>query len=266
VRANQLRDISQISNLTHLNYLAISGNDITDAITIGTLTGLTYLWCDNNRITDISPISGLTSMVNLNVANNGLASIEALRGMTHLAAVVLDSNHVYDLSPLSGKVTIQDLSARFNTLSDISPLSDLTGLFALDVGDNLLLSDITAIGTMTALGIMVTDSCRITVLPRGLADLRNLRYLNIRQNGIQDIQVVVQNAINGGIGHDTSDHGYWFLVHGNPLNTVSQDTYLHDLHDRNVNVDDLTPGPSPEITAPPRNPLAEVRRGRVLTY
>jgi hypothetical protein len=109
-----LIDASFVQDLTHLEKVDLSHNQITDTIifekmrdlrklnlnnnkvcnirTLGTLTHITELNLNNNRIEDVSPLQNLSKLQSLKLQNNKITSIEVLKGFDQLTTLDISEN------------------------------------------------------------------------------------------------------------------------------------------------------------------------------
>lgn len=123
-----IRELSEMKNLTKLN---LRSNDITDITTLAELTNLTELWLDSNNITDISPLAELTNLKQLYLDYNNISDISSLAELTNLKRLYLNNNNISDISPLAGLANLGLLNLTSNNIADISPLASLKSLKSL---------------------------------------------------------------------------------------------------------------------------------------
>lgn len=140
-----------LANLTNLEALWFSGNNITDISVVAGLTNLTDLRLSHNNVTDISAVSGLTSLTSLGLGNNNISDISALANLTNLTTLVLDRNNISDVSVLKGLTNITKLMLHDNDISDVSVLANLTNLTTLWLYNNYI-TDISPLIANTGLG------------------------------------------------------------------------------------------------------------------
>ena len=100
---NKIVDISPLTNLTQLWWVALNGNQISIIPNFSKLDKLEELNLGGNLINDISPLDNLLEIVKL----------------------VLDQNSINDISSLS-EIKISYLSLPENQIADISPLTQNT--------------------------------------------------------------------------------------------------------------------------------------------
>ena len=94
--------------------------------------------------------------------------------------------HIQDLTGLEFAINLEELHLAHNQISDVSPLKDLTKLIVLDLHNNFLISDVTALSALTNLthlslwGNQVSD-------PYPLSTLINLTYLSFENNRVSNV-------------------------------------------------------------------------------
>lgn len=255
---NQIKDISSLANLKNLRVIYLCNNLIQDIFPLETLEKIgedspermeqegmwIYLDLRNNWISDISPLVNnpyIGKGDGINLRGNPLnedaydVHIPALRergvgvifdpkpsgkitlspGDVNKVVTFADKNleaEIRKALTISERPTYRGDAARLKGLmapeKDINVLSGIEhciGLGTLGLENNYGISDITP-----------------------LANLNNLKWLNLKNNRISDISPLVNNL---GIGEgDTVD------LRGNPLNEEAYDVHIPELQRRGVNV------------------------------
>jgi len=179
-----ITDISFLSNLTSLQSLDLSYNQIPDISFLSNLTGLQTLKLRNNQISDISFLSNLTRLQTLYLCDNEISDFSSLSNLTGLKDLSLFYNKISDISFLSNLKELKSLNLSTNKISDISFLSNLTGLQELDLCSNQI-SDITVLGKLDKLQTLSLNGNQIFNI-RFLGNLIGLQYLNLGYNQISD--------------------------------------------------------------------------------
>ena len=174
-------------------------------ITVADMAWLTELDATNSNIRDLTGLEAATNLIWLWLGNNYISDISPLAGLTKLTQLELDNNFISNISPLARLTRLIYLNLLNNAISDISTVARLTNLTILDLGNNFI-SNISAIA--------------------GLTDLAELWIDN---NSISDLWFLVANT--GLRGGDEVD------VRGNPLSTLSFNTYIPTLQSRGVVVE-----------------------------
>ncbi|HAB8811427.1 TPA_asm: internalin [Listeria monocytogenes] len=136
-----------IATLTGAKYLHNIGSlsseangTLSDLSELSGLKTLFYLAFEGNNITDISPISGLTALINLNLSNNNIKDFSPISNLPKLDALYLANTGMTnsDLSAISGETSITQLNLNENHISDISSLSGLTKLILIHVSSQTI--------------------------------------------------------------------------------------------------------------------------------
>jgi hypothetical protein len=78
--------------LTQLNFLRLSGNQLTSLTLPAGLTNLSSLFLRSNQLTNLTLPSDLTRLIQIDVRGNQLGSLTLPPDMTSLSTLVLDGN------------------------------------------------------------------------------------------------------------------------------------------------------------------------------
>ena len=111
----------------------MGANDISDLTPLSDLTALTSLDLRSNDISDLTPLSDLTALTNLDIRGNDISDLAPLAGPTALTRLNLSGNNVSDLTPLVGMTALTELWLTYNNVSDLAPLGANDGLGAGDL-------------------------------------------------------------------------------------------------------------------------------------
>ncbi len=132
---NPIEDISPLRSLMQLTHLGLGATNLSDPdlSLLSELTSLRYLALWDNQISDLSPLASLTSLVGLDLGGNQISDVSPLSELTDLVELSLGDNQISDVSPLATLIALQELSLANNPLSDLRPLSNLTNLEVLDI-------------------------------------------------------------------------------------------------------------------------------------
>lgn len=229
---NKITDLSPLSSLTKLQSLSLDQNyGIADVSPLANLTELRKLNLQDNNIKDVSPLRSLTKLRTLVLLNNPIRDISSLADLQDLTdfwieyperkglrlegvSVISKFKNLYllwissydlrDISFVSPLIGLQYLRASFCNVGDISPLANCTGLLRLYLDSNNI-TDVTA-----------------------LEGLKELNVLDLRYNKITNIEPLVKND---GLGL-----GDAIGLAGNPLDSVSVNTYIAVLRNRGATI------------------------------
>lgn len=161
-----VKSLSDLKNLTNLEYLDLQNLKLANIAPLGSLTNLRVLYLQRNVISDISP----------------------LKKLTRLQILSLNGNRITDIRPLAGLKQLQKLYIRENRLTSITALSGLVNLTSLQLGMNNI-SDVGALAGMKNLQILSLDVNKLAGV-KGLSGMYNLKSLNLSSNKITDIQAL----------------------------------------------------------------------------
>jgi hypothetical protein len=224
--ANQISDISPLKDLKKIRTISIFNNKISDISYLREMFQLEGLSIGENLISDISPLRELKNLEHLNLSVNDLNDISALKNLVNLKDLDLSSCNLTDISQLSGLTNIQQIILDDNAVFDIKPLAFLVNIEYLSLSDNDI-EDISPLSAMPRLRIFRIVGNRL----RDISSLRylpELNYLYLSDNLIADIYPLFMNQ--GIAAYDYVD------LMRNELNSVSVNSYIPALLDREVNV------------------------------
>ncbi|MEM8638227.1 MAG: leucine-rich repeat domain-containing protein [Cyanobacteria bacterium P01_G01_bin.54] len=132
LRSRHLEALEPLASLSHLRFLGLSDNKITDISPLAMLTDLEVLWLHENQIQDLSPLSNLVKLELLDLALNEIVDIRPLSGLTQLVQLSLFGNTIENDVPLATLTNLKVLnleSSGITSLDAVSNLSNLTQLY-----------------------------------------------------------------------------------------------------------------------------------------
>ena len=121
---NQIRDLTPLKGLTHLQYLELSNNQVAKR-TLAGLTSLTSLYLTGNKVSDIGPLGTLTKLWSLYLGHNQIKDIAALAKVTKISTLELKENQISDLTPLKKQTELMLLLVERNKITDLTPLTEM---------------------------------------------------------------------------------------------------------------------------------------------
>jgi internalin A len=234
--------------LSTIEVLDATGQDIADLRGIGHLKNLRSLNLEDNRIDDVAPLANLHQLQYLSLRNNGITCLDAIH-FAELADLPLEGlslrhnvirhgdgsqTRLRDISHLSGFLQLNFLELRDNHIVDASPLAMLTDLVVLDISQNPLSDSHGAflknLKCLEELNLRETGLASLDFLE----GMRNLRYLNIHSNpeikniapleNVSKLEVLIMANIP--VGDD--------------LGALNHLQRMHRLNIRNCKIQDLT--------------------------
>ncbi|KFU84151.1 Leucine-rich repeat-containing protein 23, partial [Chaetura pelagica] len=163
---NKLKDLSPLSNLTHLLWLKVDGNLLTSAC-MQELPYLQIISFSQNRIKDLEGITH-PRLVNLSLQGN---KIKTVLGLSHgqllsLQILELRGNRIENTAGLS-LPKLENLYLAQNVIRSLEGLEGLEQLTTLHLRDN-----------------------QLETLDGFCSGMKCLRYLNLRNNKISSLQEV----------------------------------------------------------------------------
>ncbi|MFD2523287.1 leucine-rich repeat domain-containing protein, partial [Emticicia soli] len=177
-------DISFLQNLTQLQSLDLSDNQIQDISFLQNLTQLQALDLSYTKIQDISFLQNLTQLQSLNLSANQIQDYSFLQNLTQLQALYLSDNQIQDYSFLQNLTQLQSLDLSYTKIQDYSFLQNLTQLKSLNLRDNQI-QDISFLQNLTQLQALYLNANQIQDYSF-LQNLTQLQALYLSSNQIQD--------------------------------------------------------------------------------
>ena len=193
-----ISDYSDLSKLTGLNYLDLSGSTgvtqsnldtvisacpatlvYLDLSTSASLTDIScianskfpcmhYLNISGNSIENIGFIEKLTSLKYLYAQNNKIKDISALSGMKHLEEINLSNNKIEDPNPAFASKFLKTVNLSSNRLSDYTQLYNFQGGYALSNNSGVFSSSEVTINVssnyMSNLTQSIVDNIKSTII------------------------------------------------------------------------------------------------------
>lgn len=117
-----IENLGGLQNLTQLQKLDLSLNQIAILASLTSLTELKQLNLAGNTIVDVAPLASLNKLVNLNLGPGNKLN--------------RNTNSIRDISPLANLSALQQLNINYNQISDISALASLNNLVTLALSHN----------------------------------------------------------------------------------------------------------------------------------
>ncbi len=182
---NQISDYSFLEKLTGLQSLDLSRNQISDYSFLEKLTGLQSLDLSNNQISDYSFLENLTGLQSLDLSRNQISDYSFLEKLIGLQTLDLSNNQISDINFLEKLTSLQTLDLSGNHISDISFLEKLTDLQTLDLGRNQI-TDYSFLEKLTGLHTLGLNRNQISDYSF-LEKLTSLQTLDLSGNQITDI-------------------------------------------------------------------------------
>lgn len=184
-------DCSSISDLVHLNRLAVTECDMSDGqlrgIRFENLSELNDIDLSGNaEVSDIAPLAALEKLEKLTVDRTAVHDFSALKECRNLQNVSAQKCGLTDtdISTLTNE-TIRYLYLNHNEISDIAELAKLEALSTLELNDNKI-KDIEALSAVSSLADLQLNDNQITSLVP-LSDAEKLGRLYIKNNKLKNL-------------------------------------------------------------------------------
>ncbi len=198
-------DLEILSQCSNLQILILDYQQISDLSPLAELP-LEYLSLTGNQVSDLHPLSSMTELQVLDLGENPVRSIDVLTDLTALREVTLEATGItsVDVFESSG---IQFLNVRSTWVTDFSPLESCPFLSRLIVGElpGGAVETLSGLTNLVELRLYSTSevdlSCFVGLQklrdldlygstishPEALTQLSNLRLLNLGETGVSDL-------------------------------------------------------------------------------
>ena len=97
---SNINELQNISHLTNLEILDLSGLKLKSLTPFQDLQQLTHLNVSDNQISSLGPLADLRSLTDLDVSKNQIFNLTPLQQMNNIQSLNLSSNLVWDLQPI----------------------------------------------------------------------------------------------------------------------------------------------------------------------
>lgn len=203
-------DLKLLAQCTNLRVLILDYQQITDLSPLADLP-LEYLSLTGNQISDLSPLVGQTGLRVLDLGENPVRSVEVLAGLTALQEVTLEATGITSVEAFEGS-SIQSLNVRGTWVTDFSPLESCSSLSRLVVGELPSGAVETLVGLTGLVELRLYSTQKVdlsyftgfqklqeldlygcTLLsPEALTRLPSLRILNLGETGVSDLSFLTE--------------------------------------------------------------------------
>ncbi len=176
----------EISNLTKLNKLYLSLNQISKIENLDKLFSLRELYLDYNQISIIENLNNLTALNVLFLNDNRIHKIENLHGLIKLKDLCLYNNYIVKIENLEVLVNLNELYLFNNQIKKIENLEKLTKLVKLSLNFNQI-SKIENLQALINLNVLYLHNNQIKKI-ENLEKLIKLDALSLYENQIKKIE------------------------------------------------------------------------------
>lgn len=206
-------DLELLAQCTNLRVLILDYQQISD-VSLLTELPLEYLSLTGNQVSDLSPLAGQTELRVLDLGENPVRSVEVLAQLTALQEVTLEATGITSVEVFEGS-GIQSLNVRGTWVTDFSPLESCPNLTRLVVGELPVgaaetLAGLTGLVELRLYATQDVDLSYLTGLqalrdldlygsavshPEALTRLSSLRYLNLGETGVSDLSFLTEMPV-----------------------------------------------------------------------
>ncbi len=183
---NQISEIVGLSGLSNLTMLFLDSNQIGEIAGLSGLSNLTTLFLYSNQITEIAGLSGLNKLTTLHLSSNQISAIAGLDTLSNLTTLHLGSNQITEIAGLDNLSRLITLNLYSNQITDIEGLGSLSGLTTLHLNRNKI-KKIEGLDGLSRLTTLDFDDNQITEIV-GLDDLSSLATLDLQNNQITEVK------------------------------------------------------------------------------
>ena len=198
-------DLELLSQCINLQVLVLDYQQITDLSPLANLP-LEYLSLTGNQVSNLRPLSGLTGLQVLDLGENPVRSVEVLAKLTALQEVTLEATGITSVEIFEGS-SIQSLNVRSTWITDFSPLASCPNLSRLIAGElpSGAVETLSGLTNLVELRLYSTPEVDLSYFvgfqklrdldlygstishPESLALLPNLRFVNLGETGTGDL-------------------------------------------------------------------------------
>jgi len=219
--------LGALSNHPTVRWLSASaydcGRQLEDASAVGSLAQLEYLDLSGHDLTSVAFLASLKALRSLRLSGNQLADLSALDEMSGVWGLDLGSNSLNDLDGVAGMVSLQSLGVPDNELSSLAPISALTQLVLVNAAGNQL-STLPDLSGLPNLHDLVADMNELTSVER-LANLTQLSHASVASNELETLDPLLDGSFRGTL-----------VISDNPLPCSSEGTSIATLRSRGVQI------------------------------
>jgi internalin A len=177
--------IEHLAQLAALQYLFMSGTDLSDLTALKDLKSLQSIDCSRTQVSDLTPLKDLTRLQSIDCSHTRVSDLAPLADLLSLQSLNCRDTQVSDLTPLKDVKNLQSINCSYTRVSSLTPLKDLSSLQSLDcatarVGDLAPLKDLTSLQSLDFTRTEVSD-----LSP--LKDLKSLRSVTCSVTQVSDL-------------------------------------------------------------------------------
>lgn len=227
---NKIQDLSAFSSgNSHIQYITLSNNNLTNLNGIEGLTELTGIRADNNKITNIDNLSGCLNLYSIHLKSNKIKDIHFTNELVNVRTIDLSDNKIINLDFLKsmprvcndGEIVLDKNDiASLHVFKEIYEAGNFKKLIKLMLSDN----NITSLEPLSFLSNSEVGISDLDVSHNKLTSLDGIQnaelyYLHASFNSLTDIRALNDNhqtlseidLSNTGINNSIFDQIDWDL-------------------------------------------------------
>jgi internalin A len=182
-----LSDLAPLRGLANLQYLDCSYAKLSTLATLRDLSQLQFLDCSYTLASDLAPLQDLTNLQRLHCSwMPNVSDLAPLAGLSDLQYLDCYATPVSDFAPLRDLCNLLWLDCSFTYMSDLAPLEGLSDLQYLDCSSTQV-SNLAPLQSLCHLQSLACSECRLTSVPEGFwlnPSLKNLYLWKTEVPGI----------------------------------------------------------------------------------
>jgi internalin A len=150
------RDVCLFPHMKNWKELFLGPGDLDDLGPIAELTKLESLRASMNQVSDLTPLGKMTKLDRVDLAHTQVRDLGPLVGASGLTELLLDNTPVEDVGPLAKLAKLKVLVLKDTRVKDLGPLRELKELKTLDIR-GAPVKDTSPVDRLTGRGLKVSD-------------------------------------------------------------------------------------------------------------
>lgn len=238
----------EISQLSEINEIILSGTLVKNLAPLANLRNLHRIDLNRTPVADIEPLTELTNLKSLRLDRTQVEDLTALAELEKLFTVWLDGTRVKDLAPLAelknlyilrfpdtqitelaplgGLKSLGTIRAYNTQVSDLAPIAQLKKLRSLSI-QHTKVKDLSPLAGLKYLQQLQLQGTQINDLVP-ISNLKFLRRLDLEATQVSDLRPLVKLTGLENLPKNPKRIGKWGLSYSGTPATAS-DTHLADL-------------------------------------
>ncbi|MEO9516328.1 MAG: leucine-rich repeat domain-containing protein [Paracoccaceae bacterium] len=163
LRGDGLRDLSPLGKMKTLEFLTLSGSEITslDGLDLG--GNLRMLSAENSALQDISGLANAINVKDVNLKGSQITNVDGLENLAQLETLDVRETPLKDISGLGEHPKLKQLWLSDTKVEDLSPLSGLGNLKEMSLS-RMPAKDLSVLAELDKLGALWLNETKATDL------------------------------------------------------------------------------------------------------